>query len=135
MKDELILKKLMVILLHKIIRLARFRHKLNLFKKISMKFVDWMSGIIIFKVRLETMFSWSSSKIRYSDHLIQFWKIPNKMTQLINFETTKLISVIPISNTKYNFDLKCARSCENTSNSSDLLVYYTIVSFVSQDIC
>ena len=59
----------------------------------------------------------------------------DKTVQLINFETTKLISVIPISNTKYNFDFKCARSCENTSNSSDLLIYYTTVRYVSQDIC
>ena len=47
----------------------------------------------------------------------------------------KIISVIPIIIPNDDVNLKCASSCENTNNSSDLLVYYTTVSFVSQDIC
>ena len=61
--------------------------------------------------------------------------MPEKMVQLVNFQTTELISVIPITSPQHNVNLKCLSSCENTSNSSDLLVYCTIVSFVSQDIC
>ena len=59
----------------------------------------------------------------------------DKMAKIISLETYKLLSVIPINSPKDDVNLKCSSSCENTSNSSDLLVYYPHVSFVSQDIC
>ena len=59
----------------------------------------------------------------------------DKMAKIISLETDKLISVIPIIIPNDDGNLKCASSCENTNNSSDLLVHYTTVSFVSQDIC